>query len=65
MVNGHDARSTEESQADAVLAGLLFNDLPDRRVLRSSFADEQSGGGTTDMRRPIRPDSEDFTCAST
>ena len=35
----------------------FFHEL--RQVLRSSFADEQSGGGTTDVRRPIRPDSQD------
>ncbi|CAE7222776.1 PIR [Symbiodinium natans] len=30
-----------------------------RQVLRSAFAHEQSGGGTTDVRRPIHPHSED------
>ncbi len=30
-----------------------------RRILHKSYAREQSGGGGTDVRRPIRPDSEE------
>eukprot|EP00434_Breviolum_minutum_P031090 symbB.v1.2.027497.t4/scaffold2828.1/size70857/2 len=30
-----------------------------RHILHKSYAREQSGGGTTDVRRPIRPDSEE------
>lgn len=30
-----------------------------RHILHKSYAREQSGGGGTDVRRPIRPDSED------
>ena len=32
---------------------------PSRRVLQKSYAREQSGGGGTDVRRPIRPDGQE------
>lgn len=53
-----------EKVADAPLDVWIPGTMPDapaepRQVLRSSFAHEQSGGGTTDVRRPIRPDSQD------
>ena len=35
------------------------NNPSQRRVLQKSYAREQSGGGGTDVRRPIRPDGQE------